>query len=288
MQPQPQPVIPQRRRVPAAPNKRNWTPWLIVGGTATIGIALFLAMVGFLVVLYISAERIPSGVSVAGIPLGSSASAAKSALASVSRKSISLTDGDRNWPVSLADLGVSVDVDATLKAAQKAAPGTNVQPVYTVNLNQTQSGLVSVSTLVNIPPTTGNPPQKGRAMDIPVTLNRLRVDVTGELADGVLNLDMIDVDPPVPDPEAPYTGATTTHVVEPGQELGLIAKQYGVDIADIVTLNDISNPDLLFIGQELTIPSAGIYEPTQADAPIPPTNSGKSIVVSTERQRIYA
>jgi lipoprotein-anchoring transpeptidase ErfK/SrfK len=288
MQPQPHPSIPPRRRG-APPNaKRNWTPWLIVAGAATVGIALFLAMLGFLAVLYMSAERIPSGVSVAGIPLGSSASAAKNALATLSRKNISLTDGDRNWPVSLADLGVGVNIEATLKAAQKAAPGSDLQPVYTVNLNQTQSGLVSVSTLVNIAPTTGNPPQKGRAMDSPVTLDRLRIDVTGELADGVLNLDMIDVDPPAPDPDAPYTGATTTYIVQPGQELGLIAKEYGVDVQDIVRLNNISNPDLLFIGQELTIPAAGLYEPTQADAPAPPTNTGKSIVVSTERQRIYA
>lgn len=284
---QPYPSIPPRRRAPAASAKRNWTPWLIVGGAATVGIALFIAMLGFLAVLYMGAEHIPSGVKVAGVPLGTSASAAKTALATVVRKTVSLTDGDRNWPVSLADLGVSVNVDATMKAVDKAASGADVQPVYSINLTQTQNGLVSVSQLVNIPPTTGNPPQKGRAMDIPVTLDRLRIDLAGELADGVLNLDMIDVDPPAPDPQAPYTGATT-HIVQPGQELGLIAKEYGVDVDAIVTLNDISNPDLLYIGQELTIPAAGLYEPTQADAPTPPTNTGKAIVVSTERQRIYA
>src|SRR5690606_11260259 len=75
---------------------------------------------------------------------------------------------------------------------------------------------------------------------------------------------------------------------EPGQELGLIPKEYGVDMQDIVKLNNISNPDLLYIGQELIIPAAGRYEPTQADAPAPPTTSGKAIVVSTERQRIFA
>jgi lipoprotein-anchoring transpeptidase ErfK/SrfK len=99
---------------------------------------------------------------------------------------------------------------------------------------------------------------------------------------------MIDVDPPAPDPPAAYTGATTTYIVQVGQELGLIAKDFNVDVADIVRLNNISNPDLLYVGQELTIPAAGEYEPTQADAPTPPTNTGKSIVVSTERQRIFA
>ena len=290
MQPQPHPpILPQaRRRGASAQVKRNWTPWLIVAATVTLGITLFIAMLGFLAVLYMSAEHIPAGVSVAGIPLGSSASTAKNALATLSKRKISLTDGERNWPLSLADLGVSVNVDATLKAAQKATPGAALQPVYTINLNQTQNGLVSISTLVNIPPTTGNPPQKGRAMDIPVTLDRLRIDAAGELSDGVLNLDMIDVDPPAPDPTASYSGATTTYTVQVGQELGLIAKDFNVDVADIVRLNNISNPDLLYVGQELTIPAAGEYEPTQADAPTPPTNTGKSIVVSTERQRIFA
>jgi lipoprotein-anchoring transpeptidase ErfK/SrfK len=53
-------------------------------------------------------------------------------------------------------------------------------------------------------------------------------------------------------------------------------------------MNDIGNPDLLYVGQELTIPAAGVYEPTQAEAPQAPTSVGKSIVVSTDAQRIYA
>ncbi|HEX2618994.1 MAG TPA: L,D-transpeptidase, partial [Phototrophicaceae bacterium] len=47
-------------------------------------------------------------------------------------------------------------------------------------------------------------------------------------------------------------------------------------------------PDLLYVGQVLTIPAAGVYEPTQEDAPPAPTNTGRSILVSTENQRIYA
>ncbi|MBZ0307204.1 MAG: L,D-transpeptidase family protein, partial [Anaerolineae bacterium] len=85
-----------------------------------------------------------------------------------------------------------------------------------------------------------------------------------------------------------YQGPMATHVVERGQELGLIAKMYNVSVQDIVDLNGIENPDLLYVGQELTIPAAGLYEPTEAEAPAPPTSVGKAIVVSTENQRIYA
>jgi len=278
--------IPGRR---PAPPKRNWTPWLIVGGSLTVGVATFMAIIGALLVLYLSSGRIPSGVSVAGVTIGGqSSSAAEADLQALVNRSITLTDGDRSWQLSLADLGVSLDMAATLDTAAKAAPGTALQPRYAINLSQAQIGLVSISTQANIAAVPGTPPQQGRAMDIPVTLDRLRVDVNGEVADGVLNLDMVAVDPPAPDPDAPYSGQTTTYTVQPGQELGLIAKEYGVDIQDIVRLNNLTNPDLLYIGQELIIPSAGVYQPTQADAPAPPTTSGKSIVVSTERQRIFA
>jgi lipoprotein-anchoring transpeptidase ErfK/SrfK len=76
--------------------------------------------------------------------------------------------------------------------------------------------------------------------------------------------------------------------VEPLQELGLIARMYGVTMDDIVALNNIADPDLIYPGQELIIPAAGEYTPTQAEAPAAPRSSGKSIVVDTSTQRIYA
>jgi lipoprotein-anchoring transpeptidase ErfK/SrfK len=282
-----QPIIPPQKR--AITPKRNWTPWIIVGGSLTVGIAIFVAIIGTLLVLYLATDRIPSGVSVAGITIGGQSSqGARDSLEALTNRQIMLTDGNRQWPLTLAELGVGIDVDATLEAAADAPTGSAVQPRYTINLSQAQNGLVATSMLANIPATPGNPPQQGRAMEIPVTLDRLRADVNGEVADGVLELDMIDVEPPAPDLSAPYTGETSTHVVQPGQELGLIAKEYGVDMQDIVSLNNLSNPDLLYIGQELTIPAGGLYQPTQEDAPAAPTNSGKSIVVSTDRQRIFA
>jgi lipoprotein-anchoring transpeptidase ErfK/SrfK len=122
-----------------------------------------------------------------------------------------------------------------------------------------------------------------------VVLDRLRVNVSGEAADGALELTMIEIAPPAPEPARnTSTGATTVHVVERGQELGLIAREYGVSVEDIVRLNNLSNPDLLYVGQELIIPAAGVYVPSGADVPPAPTATGKSILVSTGHQRIYA
>lgn len=161
-------------------------------------------------------------------------------------------------------------------------------PHMSIDLVTTQNTLVGLSQQVNIAAVPGNPPQQGRSIEIPVTLSRLQADADGELVDGVLELDMIVVDPPPSDSRGLDSNSRVTHVVEAGEELALIARQYGVNMDDILALNAISDPDLLYIGQELLIPAAGVYEPTAENAPAAPTNSGKSILVSTEDQRIYA
>jgi lipoprotein-anchoring transpeptidase ErfK/SrfK len=269
--------------------KKEWMPYLVVGGAAIFGILAMIGIIGVIALVYLSSGGIPSGVSVAGVNIGGkSASDAQRVLAQKIPNTISVSDGSASYPVSLADLGVKVDMDATLKAAEKAHSGAQLTPVYTIDLKQAETGLVALSQQVNVAAVPGNPPKKGRAIEIPTVLDRLRQNVSGELSDGALDLTMIDVDPPEQDATASYSGVKTTHVVQAGQELGLIAKEYNVSMQDIITLNNITNPDLLYVGQELTIPAASIYEPTAADAPPAPTNSGKSIVVSLDKQRIYA
>ena len=49
--------------------------------------------------------------------------------------------------------------------------------------------------------------------------------------------------------------AAATHIVRPGETLGLIAQQYGVDIFTLASANGISNAHRIFSWQQLTIPS---------------------------------
>lgn len=283
-------AVPQPNPVRRPPAKKSLTPWLIVGGAAAIGLGLTFLLIGGLVFLALMPERVAAGVQVAGLSLGNeSLSAAKTELNSrFANANVTLTDSDRQWVIPMSDLGVQFDMDSTLQIARNANPGSNIIPVYTVDLNQAQVELASLSNSVNIAPVSTTPQQNGRGIDIPVTLDRLRVDVSGEVADGVLELDMMVVEPEPLQPGGSYTGATSTHVVESGEELGLIAKNYNVALEDIVALNGINDPNLLYVGQELLIPANGVFEPTAADAPPAPTNSGKSILVSTTQQRIYA
>jgi lipoprotein-anchoring transpeptidase ErfK/SrfK len=279
--------IARRRRQPPVP----W--WMIGTGIAVAGVVFVVSVIALLALLiYPSGAQISAGVAVADVSLGGKSPEQATQLltgSNLTARPVLLIDGARQWTLTLADLGVSVDIPLTVQRAVDAAPDTDVQPWYTIDLNTTQDALVALSSEVNVAATPGNPPQMGRAMDIPAMLNRLYQDLPGELADGIFELTMIDVAPPeVDESSAAYTGQTTVHVVEQGQELGLIAKMYDVNMQDIVQMNELSNPDLLYVGQELAIPAAGVYEPTQADAPAAPTTAGKSIVVSTQKQRIYA
>jgi lysozyme len=44
------------------------------------------------------------------------------------------------------------------------------------------------------------------------------------------------------------------HVIQSGESLTAIAQQYGVSAEEIISFNNISNPDAIYVGQELIIP----------------------------------
>lgn len=246
-------------------------------------------MIGLLLLVYIAQPRIPTGVRVAGIEVGGETVRAASEVleTAYAAQVLRLTDGDRAWTVRLTDLGIALDAETTLAAAEAAPVNAIVPPVYTIDFPQTQAKLINLSAEINIPAVNGNPPSDGRSLDIPFVLDRLRLNLNTEITDGVLDLSMIEVKGTY-DATADYTGIPVQHTVAAGEELGLIAKNYNVALNDLVQLNNIENPDLLFVGQVLTIPAAGVYEPTQDEAPPAPLATGKSIVISTENQRIYA
>jgi lipoprotein-anchoring transpeptidase ErfK/SrfK len=282
-----QPQVLPRRTTPRAKNQRLM-PLLIVGGAVAAGFAMMLALVAVVAVLLLSEDRVAAGVAVAGLPIGdrSVEEATETLQQGLAAQTVTATDGARTWSLALADLGVSVDVAATMELAESAAAGSQIQPVYSVDLNQAQTALVNLSEEANVDAVPGDPPQIGRSMEIPVMLDRLRRDAAGELADGILELNMIEVEPPEDERLSNYTGETTTHIVERGQELALIARQYGVTVDDLVAMNDLSNPDVIWVGQELIVPAGGEYVP--ANIPPAPTTTGRSILVDTSQQRIYA
>ncbi len=73
-----------------------------------------------------------------------------------------------------------------------------------------------------------------------------------------------------PTGEAPSPAPTTSvHVVAPGENLYRIALRYGTTVSNLVALNNIANPNLIFVGQRLTVPGAGGEAPETAPTPAP-------------------
>jgi LysM repeat protein len=79
------------------------------------------------------------------------------------------------------------------------------------------------------------------------------------------------------DESAPISGTQTavptyellTYRVKEGDYLGALAAQFNTTIADIMAVNNISNPDSLTVGQIIYIPTAPLPKPTSTS--IPPT-----------------
>ena len=83
-----------------------------------------------------------------------------------------------------------------------------------------------------------------------------------------------------PPTEAP-TREPVRHIVKSGETLGTIAEAYDVPIDDIVTVNNIVNPNILAVGTELIIPVGGI--PTSTPEPTPvPTSAEPPTPIPTE------
>ena len=71
--------------------------------------------------------------------------------------------------------------------------------------------------------------------------------------------------------EVAELGVGQTYVVQKGDTLSSIAKRFGVSVREIVELNDISNPNMIRVGQKLVLPAyaTGVPSPPQK-APVQP------------------
>ena len=81
--------------------------------------------------------------------------------------------------------------------------------------------------------------------------------------------------------------ASTTHTVQPGETLSVIAMRYGVPLWTLIQTNSISSPSHIIPGQTLEIPNTGSLAP--ASTPVPSGATGeKQIVIDLSEQHLYA
>ena len=267
------------RPTPKPTRNRSLLPW-ILAGVAVLAAAMMAAGGVLLLVLVLSNSRLPENAVVLGVDVGGKSREQAETILAAADPVVALRDGERSFPQSLSALGVTLDAEATVRSK-------DLTPAFSVDFGALQNTLLALSDAVNVPATVE---AYGRALDVPVLLSQLQANASGELSDLALDLPMIETErlSPAEAVLASYTGPMTTHVVESGEELGLIAKRYNVAISDLVALNEITDANLIYPGQSLSIPAAGEYEPTAAEAPPAPSATGRSLLVSLGNQRLYA
>jgi LysM repeat protein len=71
---------------------------------------------------------------------------------------------------------------------------------------------------------------------------------------------------------APVQAQQQVHVVQLGENLERIARQYGVELADLMAINAITDSEVIVIGEQLLIPAkpdTGVYGTPAAAEPLP-------------------
>lgn len=85
-------------------------------------------------------------------------------------------------------------------------------------------------------------------------------------------------------PAAPAAPATSEYVVQRGDSLGQIAREYGTTVLAIAAANGIDNPSQISVGQRLVIPG---NSPAPAVQSAPQGNLKMTVSISQQRCHVY-
>ncbi len=192
---------------------------LLIGGFIALVILLSLG------VNYVSGGILP-GVSVAGIGLaGLSAEDAVAALRERwAERTITLRDGQRSWALSPAELGFSIDLEASVQRALQygreqgglgamlgaALSGINLQPVVDLDTGRMQSSLLRVAAEADVRPrnatlrmqgavVTSMPAAPGRRVNVSGLALALVAAPTTVIQSGAIDLPIEEIQPLVAD-----------------------------------------------------------------------------------------
>ncbi|MBL8145931.1 MAG: LysM peptidoglycan-binding domain-containing protein [Anaerolineae bacterium] len=81
--------------------------------------------------------------------------------------------------------------------------------------------------------------------------------------------------PPTTPPSTP--GGTVIYTVQPGDYLAKIARQFNTTVSAILSVNNIPNPNLIYPGQQLVIPTGGTTPPPATSMPATPPPQATSV-----------
>ncbi len=78
------------------------------------------------------------------------------------------------------------------------------------------------------------------------------------------------------------TPATSIYVVQAGDTLNAIARRFGTTVAELMRLNNLSNPDRIVVGQKLVVPATGGAAPGTGTSPTTGTGQRTHVVQKGE------
>ncbi len=207
---------------------------VVVGGVAAAATLVMLLFIGS----HLVQGRIFPNVWALGTNIGDmTASEAELALLNTWNNDIriKLTDGDRSWTATTADLGLTLDPDPMIEAARSAGLsgiplGINIDPVIAVEYITAQNYLLDLSTQVEIAPlnagyelrdnvVVGVRGSEGRILDVGLTLEHFNQDIINVVNRQRLDLIMQPLLPDFIDPE-PYLADVLQFVSQPFQLAG--------------------------------------------------------------------
>ena len=217
------------QRTPAPPVAAlNTLPWLLIGVQIGLILVMVVALVtGLGVIMYYQTGRVMPGVSALGVDVGRLSvdeAAAHLRDAWQGQSVLTARDAERVWEITPATLGLGLDAAQTaVRAAQVGRGddgiggalyailnGRQVPPALTVDVGRARLGLEALAQQVDMPAKDANirfngtefqvvSPRPGRVMDIERMLSMLVIDPGAVLADGELELMMVDTHPAVTD-----------------------------------------------------------------------------------------
>lgn len=154
--------------------------------------------------------------------------------------------------------GTTLRVDQVLNLQPKAvepAPIATAAPLVQDPVQQHLLALAGDSRLPSpaaersVEPISSVPPQATPTLPRPVTAEAPVIQPRSLAPAAVAIRPLSPATELSPEPQA-YT-------VQPGDSLSRIATRFGLDLQDLLQVNRLSNPNLIFVGQRLTIPPAG-------------------------------
>ncbi|MBZ0292290.1 MAG: L,D-transpeptidase family protein [Anaerolineae bacterium] len=220
--PTPAPRQPARPMAVPRQRRRNRSKWWILVPLAAFAIVMAATCAALsLGVVLIYNNGILPGVSAAGVELGGMSETEAATILSSQLDTLTVRDGDRTWTFDPAELGIAVDGAVTAESAFAQGRGegnpirallgkVEVAPVLTVDMVRAAVAFDNLAPQFALPPVNAGvalvngevratPAQDGRELNVAGLMGILEGNLSELLADGELELPMLQVEPQVTD-----------------------------------------------------------------------------------------